>query len=164
MSTSESAEQVAAATAGQRDLFIEALRAALRKLTVWLLVGVTLELLPVMIKAGRASILTTSNRSETLDQLLADGETLIIAAIFVGAAAVELAIRKPVVFHSSFLRGLLIGICFIVACMATGWFANIDALQSVNNPMEAADVAAQAKATFVVSLFIAGCCVVTSEL
>lgn len=134
----------------------DCLKAAAGKLLIWMVAGVGLALIPIIIKAGRGN--------KSLDELLGEGEVLIIAAIIVAAAAVDLAMRPPKLLTWPLLRAGLIGVCFLFACISAGWFADVDTLKSVGQAMAADDVAAMTKLAFVMNLTVAGCCVLVSEL
>lgn len=132
-----------------------AIEAALGRLILWLLFVVTLGLVPIIIKLGR---------TRSFDDILADGEVMILAAVFVAAAGGELTVRPPIIIRSAFVRAVLIGACFVVACIAAGWYANISALESVHLPMDISDIVYQTKIVMGASLFVGSCCVIISDL
>jgi len=123
-------------TAPERRLDRLAIQAALGRLSLWLLFVVTLGLTPVIIKLGR---------TRSLDDVMADGELLILSAVFVAAAGGELTVRPPIIIRSAIVRAILIGACFVVACIASGWYANINTLQSANLPMNIHDIGTETR-------------------
>jgi hypothetical protein len=156
MSVQPGARRPRRRSSGHRSLEQDDLTAAIREtLLRWSLFGVAFATLPIAYNA--LSALTRGN-STSYGELVQHGELLLVSAGISAAAAGELFGRDETSLRST--RLFLVGMCFIIVCLSSLWFADIASVPNVNQRV----VAIGSTILFCCSVVCGGCCMILSQM
>jgi uncharacterized membrane protein len=129
------------------------------KLLRWALFGVIFALLPITFNFLSA---VTRNQAIAVSSLASHGELLLISVSISAAAAGELFGREE--GHMRSFRLFVVGMSFIIVCVASLWFADIASAVRTNEAINEGAVAVGSGIIFLSSIMTAGCCIALSEL
>ncbi|MDM8560771.1 hypothetical protein [Candidatus Parabeggiatoa sp. HSG14] len=132
----------------------------IRKLIRWFIFSIIITLLPIILSALS---LETMGKLDSLSQLIAHGELLLIATAISAAAVGELFISSS---KLKILKVIVGGATITVLMIAASYFAEISTtyLSGVTFDTQQIDVIVETSLwIFGISVFLAGCCLLLSE-
>lgn len=128
------------------------------RLLRWAMFGVIFAILPILFNFLSA---ITRSQDIAVNSLIARGELLIVSVSISAAAAGELFGREEGQLRS--FRLFLVGMSFIIVCVASLWFADIAGAVRAHESINESAVAIGSVIVFLSSITTAGCCIVLSE-
>jgi hypothetical protein len=129
------------------------------KVLRWLMYGVAFATLPVLLNLVLA---VTRNSSLSWEQLLGQGELLLVSAGVAASGAGELSGESVPVLRR--FQILLQGLAYIIVCLTSVWFADTANLLASQEQVNERAVAVGSLVIFGSSVLNGGCCVAVSRL
>jgi len=129
------------------------------KVLRWLMFGVAFATLPLVLNLLLAA---TRNLPVSWEQLLGQGELLLVSAGVAASGAGELS-GEPVRQLRRF-QIVLSGLAYIIVCLASVWFAGTATLRGADQPVNERVVAFGSLVVFLSAIVNGACCVALSRL